>query len=686
MIVSINYKNEEFRYVFEELKLFLEKYTNNEILINSEYSDKHINLILDRKMESHHYNICGDGFVLEIKAANKSSMLCGVYEALADAGILFEATGYSAPKGFDLEALFSVNKIVKPKFRLRGIRQHINFPMDISSYSLKEAKEYIRNLARMRYNSITFHSYPGQWHETKVDDPNDFAGHFFYGHIHMVPTDEPLLAQKINNKKYYCIPEIEDMFLDNEKRANCAKYWLNEVMKIAKDLGMIITLSIEVTFDDEAAIIKMLNNLLKTYKLIDTLEIITEECGGESVVEDLTRENVVDFLKGLFGDNIVDQNGEVPGMPSFLPHQLGCSAISLKRVLRTIELKDLWLADIENIPSLRAGIYLTCPDTLRILRPILRNSISSDVTMSLLPAHGSLAVVENLMTTGTISEDWQNTMIYTWAEFDGNMYIQQLSTDGLEKLVEIIEGESAYGFAINHWRTAENNLCISCAAETSISGVKTFEFYKNYAKKIGIENIELFANAADKLAKLDIYCRDNLFNIGFCVASCWLNWCRRGNVIMPRCLPVEKEQYAINEYEELIACYQKLLDKTRFKEGISYLRLMINRCQTSILHIKSIIELDKVAQVFDYDSQKPLTLKEIELVNQYVKSSRKYALDYLHLYKEMLPDRGGEGQLVSYYATILVFIDAVGATFNTDISLKEIEEYDAPPMPDDKVK
>ena len=686
MIVSINYKNQEVKYVFEELKLFLKKYTNCEILENNENSDKKINLVLDESMPSHHYMISGNGSILEITAANKSSLLCGVYEALADAGILFDATGYSVPKVFDLNTFFNVNKIVKPKFRLRGIRQHINFPMDVSSFALKEAKEYIRNLARMRYNSITFHSYPGQWHETRVDDSTDFAGHFFYGHPYYVPKDDTLTASRIDNKFHYCIPEAEVIFEDKAKRAEYAKYWLNELMKTAKDAGMTITLSVEITYDDEEAMNKMLNKVLKTYPLIDTFEIISEECGGERETPGLTRDNAVEFLKKLFGNDIVDDNGEVPGMPSFLPHQLGCSAISLKRVLRAIELRNVWLKDIENAPELRAGIYMTCPDTLRILRPILRNSIPSNVTMSLLPAHGSLAVTDNILKTGTFSSDWQNTMFYSWAEFDGNMYIQQLGTDGLQKLTEIAEGESAYGFAINHWRTSENNLCISFSAENSISGMNTTDFYRSYAEKIGIEDVELFVQTSDELAKLDVYCRDNLFNIGFCAVTCWLNWCRRGEVIMPRCLTLDKQIYAINKYEELSKYYSNMLSNVNNKKGIEYLRLMINRCDTSILHIKSLIELDKVAEIFDYVNQKPLSNEELQLANQYVNASRNYALDYLHKYGEILPDRGCEGQLVSYYATVLVFIDAVGANFNKNISVLEVEEYDAPPMPDAEVK
>lgn len=683
MKISIVFNDEKMQYISSELDLFLSKYTNAIVSFNDDNVDRIIRLVLDNSMQGHHYEIKGNGFILEIKAANNSAILCGVYEALAEAGILFEATGYSAPKGFDIDAFFQVNKLVKPRFRLRGIRQHINFPMDVSSFALKEAKEYIRNLARMRYNSITFHSYPGQWHETRVDDPTDFAGHFFYGHPYYVPKDE-LTASRIDNRVHYCIPEAENIFEDKAKRAEYAKYWLNEVMKTAKEAGMIITLSVEITYDDENAMVKMLNKVLKTYPLIDTFEIISEECGGERDTPGLTRDNAVEFLKNLFGEAIVDENGNVYGMPNFLPHQLGCSAISLKRVLRAIELRKQWLKGIENIPELRAGIYMTCPDTLRILRPILRNSIPSDVTMSLLPAHGSLAVTENILRTGTVSSDWQNTMIYTWAEFDGNMYIQQLGTDGLQKLTEIIEGESAYGFAINHWRTSENNLCISYAAENSISGINTLEFYQKYANKVEIADVDLFTKTADKLAKLDIYCRDNLFNIGFCAVTCWLNWCRRGEVIMPRCLPLDKQLYAIKEYEELVKAYNQMLDNVKTIEGIAYLRLMINRCNTSILHIKSLIELDKVAELFDYTNQKLIGNKE--LANQYVNTARDYALKYLHQYGELLPDRGCEGQLVSYYATILVFIDAVGATFNRNITVTMADEYDAPPMPDAEVR
>ena len=154
---------------------------------------------------------------------------------------------------------------------------------------------------------------------------------------------------------------------------------------------------------------------------------------------------------------------------------------------------------------------------------------------------------------------------------------------------------------------------------------------------------------------------------------------------MPRMLPVDKELYAIKEYEELSASYTKMLLTTTDEYGKDYLRLLINRCDASVLHIKSLMELDKVANVFDYDTQKPLSDTQTEEANNYVTASRNYALEYLHLYGEFLMDRGCEGQLVSYYDTMIVFIDAVGAAFNKDISVNIKEEYDAPPMPDAEV-
>ncbi|MBE6652001.1 MAG: hypothetical protein E7610_01130 [Ruminococcaceae bacterium] len=685
MTISILRMNSAPVYAEQEMVRFLTEYTNA-VILAGEGGDRTITLAVDETMPAHHYAIDGDGTHTVIRGGNQSSVLCGVYEALADAGILFEANGYSVPLAFDLDAVFSVRKQVKPRFRLRGIRQHINFPMDISSYALKEAKEYIRSLARMRYNAITFHSYPGQWHEVRPDDPADHAGHFFYGQVHTLPEDEPLLTSRIDNKKYFCIPEVEGVFEDEAKRASFAKYWLNEIMATAKEAGMEITLSVEIITDDEEAMVKMLRAICRAYPLIDTLELISEECGGFRDQPGVTRENVKDFIVGLFGENILDRNGNLPGLPDYLPHQLGSSAVSTKRVLQAAELKARWTEGLSRIPALRVGLYLTCTDTLRVLRPILRMKRPADTTMSLLSAHGALAVTRNIEETGNLPEDWQNTMYYSWAEFDGNMFIQQMSTDGIEALANMPETESSYGYCINHWRTAENTLAITYSAQASIDGVSASDFYLSYARKLGIGDVQGFTEACRRLAALDTHNRDELFNIGFCAVSCWFNWHRRKGGMKPRGFAAEPQKAAMAEYEALVEAFGKVLPTARTREGIAFLRLMMNRCYTSILHIRSMYALDELETIYDYDDPKPLTEAQMARVHAILDESMSAAKEYLCVYGEMKPDRGTEGHLISYYVTTVAYIRAVAAAF-TDAKVETREDdYDAPPMPDAEAK
>ncbi len=687
MKISILHQNCQLAYAASELAKFLTEYTTAEIL-NAEGGDRTVTLTVDETLPAHHYALNGDGVHTEIRGGNPSSVLCGVYEALAQAGILFRATGYSVPLAFDIEAIFGLCKVIRPKFRLRGIRQHINFPMDISSYSLREAKEYIRSIARMQYNAITFHSYPGQWHETRPYDDTDHAGHFFYGQVHPLPADNPLLVSRIDNRKVFCIPEAEAIFEDEAARADYARYWLNEVMATAKEAGMTITLSVEILGDDETATAHMLRVICETYPLVDTLELITEECGGFRDQPGVTRENIQNFIVDLFGADVLDSEGNLPGLPPEMPHQLGSSAVSLKRLLRALETRDVWTAGLARVPALRAGLYLTCPDTLRVLRPILRKKRPADTTMSLLSAHGALAVARNIVNTGNTAEDWQNTMYYSWAEFDGNMFLQQLSTDGIEVLANLPEAESAYGFCINHWRTAENNLAISYAARAAIDGLPAEDFYRLYAAQVGIGHAEGFAETCGRLAKLDTYNRDNLFNIGFCAVVCWFNWHKRPGGMMPRGYAAEPQQRSIAEYEALVRGFEELLPSATTPEGIGFLRLMANRCYTSILHIRAMMVLDELTEIYDYNAPKPLSDGQMARVKEILAASMEAAEEYLRVYGEMLPDRGGEGQLISYHETTLAYIRAVVDTFNSVKIAAESEDgvYDAPPMPDADVK
>ena len=77
-----------------------------------------------------------------------------------------------------------------------------------------------------------------------------------------------------------------------------------------------------------------------------------------------------------------------------------------------------------------------------------------------------------------------------------------------------------------------------------------------------------------------------------------------------------------------------------------------------------------------------LTEEQEKTVASALRRSREDAEEYLRLYGAALPDRGGEGQLVSYFETTLVYIDAVAASFRGAEIVPQREVFDEPPMPD----
>ena len=151
--------------------------------------------------------------------------------------------------------------------------------------------------------------------------------------------------------------------------------------------------------------------------------------------------------------------------------------------------------------------------------------------------------------------------------------------------------------------------------------------------------------------------------------------------------------YGEADYRHAVEAYAALADRARAllpsagtKEGIAFLRLLANRCETSLLHVRSMQTLEELNGVFDFDHPAPLSDEQAGQIDAILQRSRDDAVNYLHLYGEILPDRGGEGQLVSYYETTLVYIDAIIASFAGTGCAVRPAHYDDPPMPDAEAK
>lgn len=685
MVISVQKKaeGELADYALVELKNFLTKFTNAEIT-NSNKADRFFILELDSCLVNS-YKLKSDAIdgkpVLYIYAADESELITGVYEALERMGIFFNIDGQVLAKNIDFAGLDNINEVITPFCRNRGIRQHINFPMDISSYHIEEAKEYIKNLARMRMNTITFHSYTGQWHGYCTEDKKVTAGNFFYGQKHIVPQYGPIKGI-VRNKKIYCIPEAENIIDDPDARAVFAVEWLNELIDTAKKAGMKVNISIEFPQDaDLNTLIKIVRNVLTSYPSIDSIEWITPEGGGEG--EQLSLEGMVSRAVELFGDSILE-NGKLPYMPKEIPDALAGTFSNLKKAVDLYKQKEKIFEGLREIP-IQIGVYVTCKETLKVVKKIMDMVLPKNVTRTFLPAHGSLAVADNIDFMDFSENNWQNTLVYSWIEFDGNMYLQQNSCDGIEKLMNMAKVQSKsqtiYGMCMNHWRTKENLITIAYAAECMIKPVSAHEFYRKYADVYKIGNAEILVKALDKLAKLDVFNRDRLFNIGFCYLGCWLapkglGWIRGWKA--------SDLQYSLRQYENIICDMKQCLEATSSEKGITWIRFLINRMECSIQQIKCVSKLELIAQFSEDEKPQGLSNEQKKIVIQYCDKAMKYCKNYIDKHAEMIADRGCEGTVVSYYATMPVYIDHIKQYFaygEVECNHKPVT-FDQPPAPD----
>ena len=620
---------------------------------------------------------------VRLLGGSPSAALCAVYRCLEMLGFVFSINGYTLRAPVNFALCQTLNEVVRPLCRQRGVRQHINFPMDISSYHLADAKAYIRNLARMQLNSITFHSYTGQWHGYEDGSQRIFAGNYFYGQRHLVPP-APELAGKIDNRKYYCIPEIEGQLSDEAARDAFTKAWLRELMEVCREAGLHITFSVELPEDiSQEVCLQMVRGVLADYPQIDAIEWLSPEGGGPATAP-WRYEELTERLTGLFGKDILE-NGALPYLPAALPESLAGAAESLKRSVDLYRRRAEVFAGLEEKP-IYIGLYVMCRETLKLLGRVMEKILPAEVVLTFLPAHGSLAAADNLAFMELKPETMQRTLVYSWLEFDGNMYLLQNGSDGIDRLADLCaraaDGQSVFGACFNHWRTAENELTAAYMARRTLAPLSPDVFYGETAAQYGLGRPADFRAAMTLLAETDVFNRDKLFNIGFCFLGCWL-FIHKG-LGWIRGWAWEDMEASADSYGKIIALLENCLDDCTGPEGIGHLRFLINRAECSILQIRAIQSLSKIAAFARDEAPEALTEEEKALVLVHCAEADRYAADYLAKHCQLLPDRGCQGTAVSYWATIPVYIDHIRQYFaygETECTHKP-DSFDAPPPPD----
>ena len=100
---------------------------------------------LDPTLPPDRYAFAVDGDQLLLRGPTRAGVLHALYHALGQMGFVFGPIEPVPPR--ELQPLPAGPVVHRCAVAIRGIRQHINFPTDISGYPLDEALAYLRNLA-----------------------------------------------------------------------------------------------------------------------------------------------------------------------------------------------------------------------------------------------------------------------------------------------------------------------------------------------------------------------------------------------------------------------------------------------------------------------------------------------------------------------------------------------------------
>jgi hypothetical protein len=667
--IVINYDSSDSTctYAFNELKYFLNKAGVKDIRENTDAgtADSYlIQLRTDEKLKPYSFRVeyqsKGNKKKILLSGNNSTCVLHAVYTMLEKIGYTFEITG-PVENDIDFNKLSGYKETITPSVLNRGIRLHLNFPMDISSYSLEDAKEYIRNLARMRFNSITFHSYVNQWIEGPQKSRDTLAGHFFYGINFPIPDSPSVYKKHIDNKSFYCIPEIEPFYNQPIERSHLAVQWLQQVMKEAKKVGMTIQFSFEPReikprYD---LTIKTAQRILQDYPLVDKLELISDESAGD-LGKIIPRKEAEDILTSFFDSSVL----KIKSVQEILKSpQRGFIGI-FGDVCHNINAVKLLLQnpDFPAKIKLCTGVYCITPKYMRACLDIMEKYNPPQVSMALLPGHSAQRVANYVREIGIKAEEWKRIMMYSWLEFDGLMFVQQNGLAGNRMLIEdaqkTLGGRPIPAICFNVWRTSENRTNARFASLITLNGkLNEKDFYNKYALNLGIGSRENYAEAMNELNKADWKMTTSLPNFGFCWSGSWGgSWGEsskdgRRNIGYFGMWPADSILFAKQQFEDARKKLAVCIKETQNENGKKYLSFLDNRLRTTIIYMKAMQKGTELQPLFLEKETAKFTKTDRDTIVRLCNESLALLYQCVDVFSEAMPDRGCQGTLISYYYT-----------------------------------
>jgi len=651
-----------------------------------------VDMRTDPSLAQFSFSVRRDGNTLVLRGHASAEVLQAAYTALELLGYRFEVTGPVAPTQLEVAAIPGEARTYTPFVRRRGVRQHINFCMDVSSYPLEEAKEYIRNLARLRYNWMVFHSYPGHWTRDKFGNawcsgeyrqwmsgfalrPDDLAtGAFFYGDDIRIPN-HPFMRKAIRfNKDYFCAPCVEDVIHTCPDRGERMTKWLAELIAEAKRCGMAVQFSTEIRECDNEYNVGLANRILEDYPGIDVLEFITREGGGSREMSAERRAKQLAYFR-----EITEARDDAACHARFRNEPADCErqVKDFAYIVKLVNyLKEIGWASRNSI-RLAAGAYCTEPTTAQVIVDLAEAHLPEDVWFTLMPGHGSRVVFEHFSELKVIPELLARTMVHSWIEFDGYMMLQQHAGRAIYELARrestILGGGSVPAIMFNHWRTAPNNLAFRYVGEMAFDGRLTAEkFAQRYASAIGLAEADVAA-FVDHLATIDAMSDQRAIagNIGFPLLGMWKLDTEKRQIGAIWWWGPENVEKAADTYEKIAADLEDIATRCTTDSGRRVLHLVAVGAELSGYHLRGVRQMQYIPRrYFNYNENvrrmpdpADLTPEDRKFIIEHCNRAQRYFTAYIRTMAENLFDRGEEGMLLTYYWGPATFCNNVRAFY-----------------------
>ncbi len=658
-----------------------------------------------------------------VRGARPKDVLHGVYALLEQLGYVFTVRGPVAP---DLPpvALPEVSLDQTAFLQRRGIRQHINFPRDISGYPLAEAKDYIRNLARMQMTDLVFHLYeacgwfqvpmPGYVACTRDDNPQPT---FFYTERQLVP-EEPAYAAVIRNRKVFCPPEAEPLY-GTKKAAEFQHYFLSALIDEARAFGLHVGLSAEPHVLDHIAVgtfpdiprdidlmirttMELVNQMAACYPQVDEYELISRE---NVQIPDL---DPVEQARFEFGRLLPEADSarveawidevkdgiEKHRLPFWDPVQM---LRTLPHTLQSLYVARTAFERAQAHPqlgpklagkALSIGLYNGNPGMSHVMAEVMHLAIPEQYGLCWIPAHGAERVNGSLERMALPPAALERLRIYSWDELDGTMYSVQHPERNLRENVMRAGGgtpSQARGLLINHWRNAENEISLSAFARFTQAGVTHDAFAADLASRLwGVADSAAVRKLLDDLEVFQNFHINSNASAGFCFYPCWL-------------INIDTMDWAGDgithaDIEKSLAMNEALLRQVEALRGQAGRCVGIERLTT--LHTFLLATRDHFHTRTALLKMHELRLAQKEAGGEPTRAAREAfqaqadaALDradaWMRTMLGAVVDRGVEGNLVSYAHVIKRFIRHCAGLYGTAAPLDDSftpSVMDAPPL------